>query len=48
MELELTPDGNPFALDCTLAKGRYRFFILARDLAGNSQAKVASNTLCVR
>ena len=31
-----------------LDRGRYRFFVLARDLAGNSQAKVASNTLRVR
>ena len=48
MELELTRDGNPLALDCTLANGRYRFFVLGLDLAGNSHAKVASKTLRVR
>ena len=33
---------------CHLARGRYRFFVFARDAAGNAQSVVASNTLRVR
>ena len=33
---------------CALPKGSYRFWVYARDLAGNTQAKAASNRLTVR
>ena len=33
---------------CKLAKGKYRFFVSARDAAGNPQSKIASNRLTVR
>jgi hypothetical protein len=33
---------------CTLAKGTYRYYVYATDLAGNPQAAVASNRLVVR
>ena len=33
---------------CTLKQGTYRFYVYARDAAGNSQRKVASNRLVVR
>jgi hypothetical protein len=32
---------------CDLPKGRYTFTVMARDLAGNEQAKAGSNTLTV-
>jgi hypothetical protein len=34
--------------DCTLARGTYRFTVYATDLAGNTQAKAASNRLVVK
>ena len=33
---------------CTLPRGRYRFFIYAKDAAGNAQSKAGSNVLTVR
>jgi photosystem II stability/assembly factor-like uncharacterized protein len=33
---------------CELAKGRYRFFVLATDAAGNRQRSVATNRLVVK
>jgi alpha-tubulin suppressor-like RCC1 family protein len=33
---------------CRFAKGAYRFFVSARNLAGNAQSKIASNRLTVR
>jgi hypothetical protein len=32
---------------CSLARGRYRFIVKARDLAGNRQKKTGSNFLTV-
>lgn len=36
------------AFRCMLPRGRYRFRVLATDLAGNTQAQVGSNVLTVR
>ena len=33
---------------CTFAKGKYRFYVSARDAAGNPQSRVAQNTLVVK
>lgn len=33
---------------CTLAKGTYRFFVRAKDSAGNAQASIGSNRLTVK
>ena len=33
---------------CSFARGTYRFFVYARNLAGSSQSKVASNRLIVK
>ena len=35
-------------LRCKLARGTYRFFVLAKDAAGNSQSKTGYNKLIVR
>ena len=35
-------------LRCKLARGTYRFFVLAKDAAGNKQSKTGSNKLIVR
>ena len=33
---------------CTLAKGAYKYYVYAIDVAGNTQAKVGSAKLTVR
>jgi hypothetical protein len=33
---------------CTLPKGKYRFYVYAKDTAGNTQTEVANNRLVVR
>jgi photosystem II stability/assembly factor-like uncharacterized protein len=33
---------------CTLPRGRYRFYVCAKDAAGNAQSKTGSNRLTVR
>ncbi len=35
-------------LRCKLARGTYRFFVLAKDAAGNKQSKIGHNKLIVR
>jgi hypothetical protein len=37
-----------YSFRCTLAKGSYRWYVYATDLAGNRQAAAASNSLRVR
>lgn len=37
-----------YAFRCTLAKKTYRFYVYAKDAAGNTQLKAASNRLTVR
>lgn len=37
-----------YSFRCTPAKGTYRWYVYATDLAGNQQAKAASNSLRVK
>ncbi len=40
--------GSTASFRCTLARGKYKFYVRATDPAGNKQVKVASNRLIVR
>jgi photosystem II stability/assembly factor-like uncharacterized protein len=40
--------GSTASFRCTLARGKYKFYVYATDPAGNKQVKVVSNRLSVR